>query len=208
MRYDIDLTKVSLEQYRQLLQKQNLLPSRRLLLQDLDARFTALETQGIANAAQLMKALAAPAKFDQLAAKAGIPQEYLTVLKRELGTLLPKNVSLTDFPGIDPAAIESLRERGIKTSKAYFEQSDDTNGELYALCNLVRINGIGPNAAKMFYEAGYRSPAEIAAADAETILIKISAQNADHRYYQGTLGFKDMRFCVESAQMLLRCCAG
>jgi predicted flap endonuclease-1-like 5' DNA nuclease len=64
------------------------------------------------------------------------------------------------------------------------------------------MNGVGPNAAKMLYEAGYHSPADVAAADAGTMLARVAAVNADGRYYAGKLGEKDMQFCIDSARLL------
>ncbi|HQB81021.1 MAG TPA: helix-hairpin-helix domain-containing protein [Bacillota bacterium] len=70
------------------------------------------------------------------------------------------------------------------------------------LCDLVRINGVGPLAARAFYEAGYQSSAEIAAADAEAMLVKVSEVNAIHGYYKARLGVKDMQFCIDFALLL------
>jgi hypothetical protein len=202
MRYDIDLTKIKLDDYRELLKQSNLLPSRKLLLDDLDMRFAALQAQGIATVSSLLGALSSPAKISALAGKTGIPETYLAVLKREAGTLKPKRIPLRDFPDADSALIENLRKQNILTAKDYLESGRGTGGELYCLCDLTRINGVGPSAAKMFYEAGYRSPADIAAADAKAMLARIAANNSAHIYYQGTLGEKDMRFCIDSAQVL------
>ena len=202
MRYDPDLTKLSLAAYRELLRGQTLLPSRRMLLEDLDTRFTALTAQGITTVADLRKALASPVKIAAFAKTSGIPTDYLTLLKRETGSLKAKIVPLHNFPDMDSVYIASLEAKGIKTSKAYLESAQNTGDELYALCNLVRINGIGTNAAKMLYAAGYRSPADIAAATAEAMLSRIAADNASHKYYQGTLGLKDMQFCIDMANLL------
>ncbi len=204
MRYAVDLSKIRLNDYRELLKSQTLLPSRRLLLEDLEARFSALQAYGIATVSDLFKALSSPGKIMRVSAAAGIPADYLKVLNREAGTLKPKRIPLHDFPDVDPLLLETLRKQGIMTAKDYLESGRDPDGELCGLCDLTRINGVGPNAAKMFYEAGYRSAADIAAADAKTMLARIAAANASHKYYQGTLGEKDVRFCIDFARTLLR----
>lgn len=204
MRYEIDLAKIKLEDYRELLKTQNLLPSRRLLLEDVDARIKALQAVGIATVSDLLKALSSPEKIRRVSAAVGVPADYLQVLKREAGTLKPKRIMITDFPGVDPALAESLRTQGITTAKEYLESGLEPEGELRCLCELTRINGVGPNAAKMFYEVGCRSVSDIAAADAQALLARLAAGNALHRYYQGTLGEKDMRFCIDFARMLER----
>lgn len=203
MNYNPDLRKISVKEYRKILQNQNLLPSRRLLLDDIAGRFARLEALGIGTVAELLGALSSPAKIAVLAERSGVPADYLMVLKREAGTLNQKPVKLADFPDTDAALIAALNAKGVKNSKDYWE-SPDAGGELYALCDLVRINGVGPYAAKMFCEAGYRSVPEIAGADAETMLRHVTAVNEVKRYYQGKLGKKDMQFCIDFANLLTR----
>ena len=206
MRYAPDLERLPLAEYRELLRVQNLLPSRRILLDGLEEKFKRMQALGVHTAADLLGALSSPAKMEAFAATSGIPAAYLTILRRETGALQPKAVPLSDFPGVDPALIADLATRGIHHTKAYFEQPDDPGGDLYALCDLSRINGVGPGAARMFLDAGYRSAADIAAADAEGMLRRIEADNAAHRYYRGTLGLKDMQFCIRLAGLLHRLC--
>lgn len=74
--------------------------------------------------------------------------------------------------------------------------------ELFCLCDLVRINGVGPVAARAFYEAGYRSVFKVAIADAAVMLEKVSAVNEARHYYKGKLGQKDMQFCIDFAFLL------
>ena len=204
MAYTLDLNRISLNAYREFLQGRDLLPSRRLLLDGLEEKLAQLEAFGIGTVAELLRALSSPAKIAGLATKSGIPADYLKILKREAGTLKPKRVSLKDFPDVDSALIESLRKRNIRTAGEYLKSEPDEDDELYCLCALSQINGVGPNAARMLYSAGYRSPAEVAAADAQTMLDRISAVNASRRYYQGTLGEKDMQYCIDYAEISLR----
>lgn len=202
VRYGLDLAAVPLPAYRDMLRGRNLLPSRRLLLQGLEENFARMQALGIRTAADLLKVLSTPAKIAGFAAQSGVSEEYLTILRREAGTLVVKPVPLSAFPGVDEALVGALAAEGVKTSRDYFETARDRDGELYCLCDLARINGVGPNAARMFYEAGYRSPAAIAAVDAETLLAGIGAANAAHRYYQGTLGLSDAQFCIDMAGLL------
>ncbi len=175
-----------------------------MLLQNIDRNFEVIEKQNIMNIAQLKKQLSAPQKLAALAANTGISEEYLVLLKREIGSLEQKPVPIADFPGVDDAAVAGLNNRGIKTSKECFESGLSGMGELSCLCDLVRINGVGPVAAKAFYEAGYRSVAEVAGAKAAVMLEKVSAVNAVKGYYKAKLGVKDMQFCIDFASLLIR----
>ena len=204
MAYTLPLDQISLADYQQLLQTQNLLPGRRMLLDQIKQRFSLLTGSGLANVAQLAATLATPNKLSALAAKTGIPEDYLTILRRELGSLMQKPVPLADFPGCDSARIHTLADSGIRSSKEYWECGDATQDELFSLCDLVRINGVGAVAARAFYEAGYASVAAVAAADAAQMLARVSAVNAAKGYYKASLGEKDMQFCIDYARLLER----
>ena len=203
MRFTLDLTHIPLADYQTLLANQNLLPGRRILLDGLNRNFEALSAEHIETLLQLKQRLSAPQKLTALAACSGISEEYLTILKREIGSLEQKPVLLSAFPGLDEAQLSSLRERGFVTSKDVFERGE-ANGELFCLCDLTRINGVGAVAARAFYEAGYRSAADVAAANAAEMLARVSAANAEHGYYQAKLGEKDMQFCIDFARLMER----
>ncbi len=126
------------------------LPGRRILRQDIDHNFNVIERQGIANLAQLKKQLAAPQKIVSFAAITGIPADYLTILKREIGSLEQKPVPLASFPDLDGNIVSSLNSRGIKTSREYFESGLAGTDELFCLCDLVRINGVEQSRQKRF----------------------------------------------------------
>jgi len=204
MAYGPNLAQIPLAEYRDVLKRLTLTPGRRPLTEDIDARFAALERQGIRTAANLAKALASPARIAALAVSTDIPAKYLTLLKRELGSLTPKPVPLASFTGVDGGLPAALARRGIQTSKAYYESEPGDGGALYALCDLVRINGVGAAAAAAFYAAGYRCAQDVADTNAETLLEAVTAANREHRYYGAKLGVKDMRFCIEYASLLVK----
>jgi hypothetical protein len=172
----------------------------------LESRFALLQNQGFANVAQLSAALSTPNKRSALTAKTEIPEEYLTILRRELGSLTQKPVPLNDFPACDQAQIQALADSGIHTSKEYWEQREVPADALFALCDLVRINGVGAVAARAFYEAGYCSVFTVAKAAAADMLAHVSAVNAKKGYYKANLGEKDMLFCIDFAQLLEKYC--
>lgn len=203
MRYTLDLNRIPLADYQTLLANQNLLPGRRILHDGLNRSFKALAAEQIDTLLQLKQRLSAPQKLAALAAATGISEEYLTILKREIGSLEQKPVPLSAFPGLDDALLASLCERGIATSKDGFEQAE-ADSELFCLCDLARINGVGAVAARAFYEAGYRSVADVAGADAAEMLARVSASNAEHGYYKAKLGEKDMQFCIDFARLIER----
>ncbi len=202
MKYNLDIESISVQSYKDILKKQNLLPGRRILLQNIDKNFSLFESRLIKNVAELKKALSSPQKITAFAAESGIAEDYLVILKREMGSLEQKPVLLASFPDIDPSLVKALNQAGIKNSKDYWEQNSSVKDELFCLCDLVRINGVGPVAAKAFYEAGYCSVSDISGADAEVLLERVSAVNEIRHYYKAKLGIKDMQFCIDFAQLL------
>ncbi|MEI6101756.1 MAG: DUF4332 domain-containing protein, partial [Eubacteriales bacterium] len=204
MRYNLDLSILGLQAYKQILKSQNLLPGRRILLQDIDQKFEKIEHSSLKDIACLKKALSTPKKIASFAAETGISEEYLTILKREIGSLDQKPVTLECFPGIDASIVASLKNSGIVNSKDYYEKNDSQNDELFCLCDLVRINGVGAVAAKTFYDAGFCSVAEVARADAHDMLAKVSAVNSEKHYYNANLGAGDMQFCISYASLLIK----
>lgn len=74
--------------------------------------------------------------------------------------------------------------------------------ELNSLCNLVRINGVGPTAARVLYEGGYKNVLDIADAKAGELLESMNRVNVNKQYYKGGFGEKDMQFIIDAANIL------
>lgn len=216
--YTLNLKNITLQNYKELISNQNLLPGRKILQEDLDARFAAIRQAGTATVFELKNALSTPAKLSAFAGETGLSEAYLTILRREIGSLEQKPVPLGDFPGVEVNIIGVLNQAAIKTSKDFFDFyhnssafgaagsmniPQDTVDELYALSNLVRINGVGAVAARAFYEAGYKTISDIAKAPAEEMLAKVTAVNNAKQYYKAKLGVKDMQFCIDFAGLIM-----
>ncbi len=218
MNFTVSLEKVSIVNYKTFLKGIMLIPSRKMLQQNIDADFSKIQASGINNLSELEKALSSPQKLKDFSGKTGVDMDYLVLLKRELGCLEPKPVLLKDFPIGDGTVAEALLQAGIKTSKDFYaivEVPENIGGiarigsvsvdkayELFCLCKLSRINGIGAAAAKCFFDAGFMSPEDIAKEKADEMLAKISAANEGNRYYKAKLGLKDMQFCIDYATIL------
>ena len=220
MGYSVDLNQIPLLQYMEHLKKQNLLPGRKILLVNLEENFHKISATGIHNLAELRNNISSTPRLVAFAAKTGVPENYLIILKREMGSLEQKPVAISDFPGISSNTISTLLNKHIKTSKDVYDLTIKSNSistasreigievnelqELSSLCNLVRINGIGPIAARTLYEGGYRSITEIAQARATELLERMNTVNANKQYYKAKLGEKDMQFIIDAANMILK----
>lgn len=215
MGYLINLSKVSIFRYKHILENQNLLPGRKILHQNIVSNFDAIKSCNINNLSELIFALSTAQKINSFSEKSGLSKDYLTILKREINSIQPKAVLLKGFSGLEEKTFQALADAGIKTSRDYYEifeaennkikqiiQCQDKAQELFCLCNLVRINGVGAVAAKSFYDAGYKSVYDIANAVAEDMLIKVSKINDVKHYYKAKLGVKDMQFCIDFAKLI------
>lgn len=223
MGYSIELKNICLNDYMDILKNQNLLPGRKILLNNIDENFKAIYTFGISNLDELYKILCKPAKLEALVYKTGINKDYLIILKREVGSFIQKPVSICDFPGLSPIIFLQLNEHHIKTSKDLYDYSDgfskkkqfcDITGiseniakELFALCDLVRINGVGAVFAKILYISGINGVQDLANTDADYIFQKFLEINIDNTYTKAKLGKNDMQFCIDFAKILSKDCS-
>src|SRR5512138_3667644 len=118
--YHIDLDSISLSDYEKELAGAELLPSRRIIGEEIRERFAVLRKHGIGTLGDLLEALKSPAGVKGFSAKTGLPEEYLSILKREIAGCQPKPVNLADFPGIAKPLLRTLEKAGIRNTKQLF----------------------------------------------------------------------------------------
>ncbi|HCC38259.1 MAG TPA: hypothetical protein DEQ14_12010 [Treponema sp.] len=219
MGYNIDLNKISILKYMEILKSQNPLPGRRILLENIEENFRKITDTGIHSLAELKNSISSKQKLSIFPQKTNIDENYLTILKREIGSLEQKPIPVSDFPGISAGTLSALENQGIKTSKDVYNLSINPGNissvsrktgiktsellEINIMSNLVRINGIGTAAAKAIYESGYKSIDDIAHAKAAKLLEKMNTANANKQYYKANLGEKDMQFIIDAAKIIL-----
>jgi predicted flap endonuclease-1-like 5' DNA nuclease len=216
--YHIDLQHIPLDEYKQTLKAAELIPSRRILKEQIDDRFSRLQAQGIANLAKFLEAVKSTGKIDDLAGKTYISVEYLTLLRREVNALLPNPKNLKNFPGIEPSIVEKLAARGIKNSKQLFESAltrrqraevvqeagidPEVLLELVKLSDLSRIYGVGPIFARLLYDAGYDSVEAIARADSPALFGRLSRAYLAAGNSRVDFTERDIAFCIQMAGRL------
>ena len=110
---------------------------------------------------------------------------------------------LSSFPNSDIKLLENLSAVGIKNSKDYWELKQDPSDDLFCLCDLVRINGIGPVAARAFFEAG-TNLLMMLQQQMQQICCESTIVTEIKCYYKAKLGQKDMQFCIDFALLLQR----
>jgi hypothetical protein len=216
--YSISLENISIEDYRETLEKADLLPGRMILKNNLDRNFKLFKEQKLKDLQELSAAIKTEDKRKSIAKRTGIGEEYLTILRREINGFVSKPINLSDFPEIDKTTVARLLKIGIKTSKALFEnglsKSDrrklsETSGVDYEsilvltkLSDLGRVNGVGPVFARMLYESGCDTVKKLSKANGEALFEKLQTVNQKRNYTKAKFTIKDMAWCVRFAAKL------
>ena len=75
MGYTLDLECLSIQEYKELLKQQNLLPSRKILLNNIDDNFLLFKKRDINTVGQLKKSFSTPTRMANVVANTGITEE-------------------------------------------------------------------------------------------------------------------------------------
>ena len=214
MPYYINDKTVPLDELKTRIKETDLVPSRTVLLEDIDGIFVKLENVGIHTLADLRQALKTSKKLGALSEETGIDSGYLTILRREIEGYFPKAYPLDDFKWLDDAEIARITGSGYKNTALLYEAIESSgieavygaNGgsqsfaeELTALIGLTRIQWVSPLTAKMLFEAGYKNAASMISADAEDLAAALDRVNADNKYFKGKLGLRDIKRLIKAA---------
>ncbi|MCJ7624369.1 MAG: hypothetical protein MUO76_12770 [Anaerolineaceae bacterium] len=104
--YHLDPEKVSLEKLRLSLEKRELIPSKSILKEKLNARFEILASTGIQNLKDLIDALKNKNKIGAFSEQTWLEVLYLTILKREASSYFPNPVRISNFAGVKDQVIQ------------------------------------------------------------------------------------------------------
>lgn len=171
--YYLDLEKYTLQKFKISIQNREMIPSRAILKDNTEEKFKILNSYGIDNLKILIDTLKTKEKVKTFSDKTNLSVEYLTVLKREANSFLPKPINLNKFAGIDNDTIEVLKNIGIRNTRQFYNEvsfgkdtyslfqktgiSKEKLNELKSLSDLARLYGVGPVFAEIIYNVGIRS---------------------------------------------------
>ena len=219
--YSIDPANVSLEEFRKLTANRRMLPGRIALQEQMEERFGVLRESGVKHLGDLLHLLASKTKIENFSAQTGFSTDYLVLIKREAGSYLTQPFPLVDFPGIPFEYVELMKARGIKNTRDLFEQvqtdeqqkefstksgiPDYRLNEMFSLCDLSRITGVGGIFARILYEAGIRSVEEYVRTEPSKQLKNCQAVIEKYGYAAGKLGEEDIRYGINYAKVVLAC---
>lgn len=191
-----------------------MIPSRAILKENLEERFQVLNDYGIKNLQMILDVLKTKGKMENFSKETHLPLQYLTILKREVSSYLPKPISLSEFPGVDSQVIKALENNGLKNTRQLFNAVKIENrindishstglaveklAELVSLSDLGRLYGVGPVFARIIYDVGIKSVIDFAKYKGEefiSIYEKETHKKAD-------FSVNDINFSIELAKEL------
>ncbi len=218
MGYYIDLKKISIDQYKKILKTTTLIPSWKVLEENIDENMDRIKSFNIPHLAELKNRLKDKTKVQEFAKQSGLSENYLTVLRRVINGYHPKPNRIKDFPAISEKTVEKLEKVGIKNtlhlydhilteeSRAGLAQQTGINKKemlkLTKLCDLSRIKWVNHTFAYVLYEAGYDTAKKVTKADYTELYEEIKALNAARKLYPAHIGLNDMRRLIEGAKMV------
>jgi predicted flap endonuclease-1-like 5' DNA nuclease len=216
--YSIDLTKFTLKEFGEVLHSIELLPGRRILLDNLDQTLPKLIGLNIVTLSDLQRILKKKSDYASLSKKISVSEDYLVVLNREINSYESKPLTLDKIEVLTGEEIQSLIDIGIKTTKDLYEKCskaadrktiimktkiDETKlSTALEITDLLRVNGIGPIYALILNEIGIKSINDYLNMNAEEILSKYQDLNEQKSYSRAKLGIKDIEYCKRFCRKL------
>ncbi len=214
--YYIDLESISLPEYEKEIAQAELIPSRRIIQEEIKNRFACLSKNGIKNLNDILSVLKTPDNIKQFSKKSGLPEEYLAMLKREIASRQPKPVNIKDFPGISKTTVQKLEQIKIKNTKQLFEYvkikedrkelskktgiSDKEILELTKLTDVCRIRWVGANFARLLVDSPSDTVENVSKADYKKLYDILMKILEDKKYFKGKFGRHDMKLCIDDAK--------
>jgi predicted flap endonuclease-1-like 5' DNA nuclease len=218
MPYHLDAENINLDDLQKRIKATDLVPSRASLLEKIETKMKALKQQGITTLADLRNELKTSKRLEGLAKSTGIGTQYLALLRREIEGWFPKPSLLKDFDWLPKSEIAKFERNGIRDAAALYEATDSKSKrtalaksagvdiatlETFAqLVDLTRVQWVSPTAARMLAEAGWKSAAELARADADELYEALARVNAGNRFFKGKIGLRDVKRLVHAAQYI------
>ncbi len=213
--YHIDLTKKSLEGYKESIKNSYLPPSFRILKENTDKCFETLKQNNLITMNDIQQKLKTKSNVDKFSKESGLPVDYLTILRRDVNTYLPKPVYLNKFRGVDEDVINTLGKFGIKNTLQLFKRIltpkdreklsietkiyKDKILKLTKLTDLSRIKWVGPTFASLFYETGLDTAEKISKSTPEEFNKKILEAKKRLPEIKAKIGMNDIGLCIEVA---------
>jgi hypothetical protein len=217
MGYYIDFEKISIETYKNLLLTKYLIPSQRVLLEDIEENFEKVNKNDIVSMNDLLVALKSKKKAMGFAKKADISIDYIIVLRREISGRKPSVRKIVDYPTIDievkgklvACGLNSSKdvydffvEKGLRESAAILSISEEAAVHIARLMDVTRLRYVSPIFSTVMVLSGYDTVEKISKADAGAFYNAIRKLNKEKGIYKGNIGLNDIKFLIEDTELV------
>lgn len=218
MGYYIDLKEISIDEYKDILKTTELIPSWKILEEDIDKNFNILKKNNVRNLDDLLVALKDKTKIQGMSKQTGLTEKYLSVLKRVVNGYRQKPNRIRDFVCIDEGTVIRLENSGIKNTLQLYEKIETKSKRselskitgistnviltLTKLADLSRIRWVNHTFAYVLLESGYDTTEKVAKADYEKLYRTVKLLNQEREIYNANIGERDMKMIIESAKGL------
>jgi len=218
MGYYIDLPSISIDQYKEVLKTTELIPSWKVLGENIDKNLDIIKKHNINNLDELLKAFKDKSKIQEFSKQSGLPVKYLEVLKRVVNGYRQKPNRLKDFSCISEYILQKIEKSGLKNTLILYDKvltpkkrnelsqktgiSIDEMMKLAKLTDLSRIRWVNHTFAYVLLESGYDTAEKVANADYRKLYVTIKQLNEERKIYNAHIGERDMKMIIESAQGL------
>ncbi len=216
MGYYIDLTRISIDVLKERLKNNDLLPSQQILKKDIDEHFGIIKSLKIKTVEELKQALKTKKDVSRFSTKTALPEDYLTVLRREINSLHPQPRKIKEFPCLSDQVRSKLENAGFKTTVELFDRVSTKSGRealrketgitheeiilLTKLTDLSRIRYVNQTFATLLVNTGYDTTEKIKKADYEELYKKLMEINTGNNIFKGKIGVNDIKFLVKEAK--------
>ena len=218
MEYYLNLKTKTINDLKQKLTTQKLIPSLKILLEDIDVRFAMLEALGLETMFDIHEKLKTKPKVEKFSKETGQPFDYLIVLRREVYSYEPKPRKIQDFICISDEIKTKLMVDGIKTTLQLFysvydpslrnqlkEELELNDGEVMVLAKLTdlcRLRYVNADFATLLLYSNYDTIDKIKTANHEELYKNITELNSGKVFYKGKIGLNDMGFLIADANFI------
>ncbi len=218
MSYYINLKDISIDKYKEVLKSAILIPSWKILRENIEQNLNQIKKQNIQNVDELKVALKDKGRVEELSKKTSLSNDYLNVLRRVVNGYHPKPNRIKDFPNVPNKVAEKLQKLGLTNTLKLYDHiltppkraklsleagiAEVEILKLARLTDLSRIRWVNHTFAYVLLEAGYDTAEKVAKADYQEMYETIKKLNEERGLYKANIGANDMKMCIEAARGL------
>ena len=205
MSFYLDFKKIDINMFYEYLRTRRLFETHSILKNDIEGYKQRLYKLGYNEIDTLYKDIKTQKRVDAFAENNNIDNQYVTVLRRHLMSLVAKPRKITDFVRMQPETISYLLSKEINTTKDLYENIDaihtDEMDYLFAITDLCRLRYLHVTFLDGIYFSGYKSIDDLAHADIEELSNKINKTMIQYNLSKAKLGLKDAEYLIEDAKL-------